>query len=166
MKAASAVIALVTCTTKHVRELGPLLVSIAAHAPGARVVLFADAPGRRAVSACAGHFGAALALEVHSVDALGAALPDYNVGAKGQPSKFTCASAKLLLQGSPVLAGSRFVLAMDIDTVALEPLSHLWEWSEVMAARQTLWGLVAESKAAAARPTGDASLYFNTGVLL
>lgn len=49
-------ITLITCTSKHVRELGPLLLSLAASSPGAHVVVFADTPGQAALLPCVSTF--------------------------------------------------------------------------------------------------------------
>ena len=178
-------IALVSCSRKHIYEIGPNLLALSLAAPGARVLLYADAPGREVAADCLDYFRAHMDITVLPIDALGAPLPDYNESpfTKGvqpkQVSKFACASAKLMLQGAPALRESRFVLALDIDTVVNEPLApSLWRpWSNVMEHAGSLWGLVQESGDDApltfgtelrdVRPSTIArAAYFNTGVIL
>lgn len=117
-------IALVSCSRKHVYEIGPALLALSVAAPGSRVLLYADAPGREVAGDCLEHFRTSMDLRVLPIDALGGQLPDYSptsgVQPKKQVSKFACASAKLMLQGAPALRDSRFVLALDIDSVANE----------------------------------------------
>ena len=170
------VIAIVSCTRKHASELGPVLLSLNKHSPGARVLLFIDEDNRRAISGCKGRLARSLRLEVVPVEALGAELPDYNATGKRQASKFTCAAAKLLLQGAPALRDAEFVLAMDVDTVVLEPLSGLWSWTAEMRRTEALWAMVREHSVGASddvsvrraprAASADPNAYFNTGVML
>ena len=182
------VVALVSCSKKHVSDLGPTLLSLASHAPaGTRVVLFADAVGRNAASACASHLfqpPALPPLELLPIEALGATLPDYDAKKGPNPKaqgRFACASAKLMLQGAPALRDEPFVLALDVDTLVNEPLWDLWHrWTASMARQQSpeaLWGLVQESGAdepltfgQELRDVRPAAIkredYFNTGVIL
>lgn len=134
-------IALVSCGPKHLKELGTALVSLTVHAPGAHVLLFADEAGRQAVAPCLETFRRQLRLDVHPVASELPALAD--------DGRFHCASAKVLLQAAPALRRTRFVLVMDVDTVALEPLSALWApWTREMARRRSLWGMALEASAA------------------
>lgn len=189
-------IAIVSCTRRHIFELGPNLLSLSTHAPNAHVHLFTDVAGRSAISACLPHLRLLLrSLEVHDIEDLGGPMIDYNasLGIKARlQGKFACASAKLMLQGAPPLRGVPYVLALDVDTVSNEDVHALWRWTARMDAAGTLWGLVrerslersesreavSEKEAMAAtleprelkdergRSPDEGEDYFNTGVLL
>lgn len=148
-------IAIVSCTRKHVHELGPNLLSLATHAPTAHVHVFADDPGREALSGCLTHFRAAFkSFTLYSVDELSSrradALVDYDPSRarsspRLQPNKFACASAKLMLQSAPPLRHLSYILALDVDTVTNEDIEPaLWRWTAQMRSHSTLWGLVPE----------------------
>jgi hypothetical protein len=183
-------IAIVSCTRKHAHELGPNLLSLTTHAPHAHVHVFTDSPGMAALTGCADSLRARLAsLELHTIDELSSGgastMLDYDAklarsAPRLQPTKFACASAKLMLQGAPPLRAVPYVLALDADTVTNEALSPLWRagTAELGARADALWGLVPEHEAAE-RPltfgkemrdvlprVSNESTYFNTGVLL
>lgn len=142
-------IAMVTCSKRHIFELGPALLSLSTFAPNARVSVFADAVGQRALSRCSSVLNESLRLDLHPIEALGGPMLDFNASAgpnpRSQPSKFACASAKLMLQGAPPLRDAPFLLALDVDTVANEPLAALWQWASEIERAGAMWGLVQES---------------------
>lgn len=183
------VVALVSCSKKHVSDLGPTLLALATHAPPrTRVLLYADEVGQTAARTCASElFGTPssfAALELLPIEALGGPLVDYDASKGANPKaqgRFACASAKLMLQNAPNLRSAPFVLALDADALVNEPLSALWpRWTSAMRESGTLWGLVQESGESGEAPalgfgqelkdvrpsTLKQGEYYNTGVIL
>ena len=71
-------VAIVSCTRRHAFELGPNLLSLATHAPGVDVHVFSDGPALAAINPCLDHFRQSLKLHLHSIEDLGAPLPDFD----------------------------------------------------------------------------------------
>ena len=106
-------VAMISCTRKHTYLLGPSLLSLSHALPsGTLFKLFTDKYGVLAIAPCTSLLNhSSLNLEVLPIEALGAHLLDYNASAGARPrmqqSKFTCASAKLMLQGGAHSIGRR-----------------------------------------------------------
>ena len=151
--------------------MGPALLSISTTSPGVRVVVFGDEVGLMAARRCASAFRFSQFTTL-PIDALGGPVLDYNASLGTNPraqGRFTCASAKLMVQGSHALRSEDFILVFDVDIAVNEPLNALWRLRSQLRERQALWGLVSEtgeSVAALHEPTADSGAYYNTGVVL
>ena len=151
--------------------MGPALLSMSTTSPGVRVVVFGDEVGLMAARRCASAFRFSQFTTL-PIDALGGPVLDYNASLGTNPraqGRFTCASAKLMVQGSHALRSEDFILVFDVDIAVNEPLNALWRLRSQLRERQALWGLVSEtgeSVAALHEPAADSGAYYNTGVVL
>lgn len=145
-------VALVACGPRPALQLGPLLESLATHAPRTAVFVFADAVARAALAPCTPRWRRTLRLEVRHVDELDADLGLHRGGQGGGAAvgggRFHCATAKLDLASLPLFMRTHVLLVLDADTLLRGPLTPLVRHAEAMVARRAPMGLVAESEEA------------------